>query len=226
MEFDNGSASSKNAAYMFYNVETGQAYVGSTNSVKTRFNRHVRTLQDGTHYNRRFQAAYNKNPNFEFIPLLFPTVEDARNSEQRLLEENWGNPHLLNLSKSVESFRLGMKDSEETRLKKSLSKKGIPQSPELIQKRADANRGQKRSPEICKMIGDLKRGNQYWLGKNHTEESKALISQAHSRPISAGGLVFPSISAAADHYGISVASAQKRVVSPFPQWSDWVYLPK
>lgn len=45
-----------------------------------------------------------------------------------------------------------------------------------IRKNADNNFGLKRSKETCRKIGLAKKGNKFWLGRNHTEESKKKMS--------------------------------------------------
>lgn len=212
------------ATYMFLNPITGEYYVGSTNNVRRRLNEHRNELTKGTHHCWKFQRAYNNNPNFEFRPVLTPTRQDAQNLEQNLIDEGWGDQKLLNVSKDTESFRLGCTDSDETRLKKSLSKKGIPQSAELVEKRAQANRGQTRSLETCSRIGSAKKGNQYWLGKTHSEESRQAISQAKKKPVSIDGQLYPSISDAAKQLDTSIAAVHRKVSNPNPKWSNWSYV--
>ena len=211
------------ATYMLINPLTGEYYVGSTNNLRRRSNEHLSELAKGTHHCWKLQRAFNNSPNFELHPVLTPTRQEAQALEQNIIDESWGDPKFLNVAKDTECFRLGCKDSEETRLKKSVSKKGIPQSAELVEKRAEANRGQFRSPETCERIGLAKKGNQFWLGKSHSQESRQLLSAAKKKPVVIDGQSYPSISDAAQQLELSIASTHRRVANP--KWANWNYAP-
>ena len=96
------------------------------------------------------------------------------------------------VAERMRTFRIGKKDSEKTRKKKSESAKGRPMSPEAIAKTAAFHRGRKRSPEtLAKMSAALKgkglgkvvlqetreklRVNA--IGRGHTEEIKKVMSE-------------------------------------------------
>lgn len=111
--------------YLLHNQETDQTYVGS-GILYERYKYHKNSLDKNKHGNYKLQIAFNKNPNFDFIglPVNENNFTNEQNRElalileQNTINENINNKLLLNISKNVEFPRLGIKDSEETILKK------------------------------------------------------------------------------------------------------------
>lgn len=210
--------------YLIRDHDTQKAYVGSTIDVEKRFIAHHNTLKAGSHANKHLQKAFDENHKADIVFIPLNADVNVLDVEQCILDEFYDQGVLYNIAKNARAPNMGMSDSEETRLKKSLAKKGIPQSPDLIEKRAEANRGKKRSPETCERIGLAKKGNTFWLGKNHSQETREKMSESKKKPVIVEGKEFPSISAAASHYGLSITSTQKRIVSDRPNWADWQYV--
>lgn len=88
-------------AYAYHNPETGQLYVGSTGHEQRRKSSHLSSLRKGIHPNRRFQNAYDRNPNFEYVAFETGDRDEAFDFEQSVLDEQGRNPLLLNLSRDA-----------------------------------------------------------------------------------------------------------------------------
>lgn len=95
-------------AYVFKHNESGKFYVGSTGRFKRRRKEHITLLRSNAHPVTELQELYNRSPHFTFYLTVTGTDsedEDARekaySEEQRLLDEYWGDPLLLNYSKNA-----------------------------------------------------------------------------------------------------------------------------
>ena len=125
--------------------------------------------------------------------------------------------------------RVGKSHSEETRAKisakvqTSLAEgrggKFIP-SAETRQKMSDALKGNqsakgyKRTDAEREAIRQRTLGNQNWLGKKHTEESRAKMSkQIHVMP---DDIVLPSLTAVLDKYGLKMPTLNRALKSGNP----------
>jgi predicted GIY-YIG superfamily endonuclease len=120
--------------------------------------------------------------------------------------------------KKIGDVHRGKVESDETRLKKSLSKKGIPQSPELIEKRAAALRGRSLSPpeliarteNIRKKIENLSEAE----NQNRLEQlarQSVIGANKVRRSIEYNGTIYSSISEAIQAEKISSATMYKRL---------------
>lgn len=157
------------AAYVFYNPDTKQAYVGSTKDALYREKKHLQALKNNRHPNYKFQLAYNRNPNFIFMYVHMNTRDEATEAEQKLIDEFYGLPFFLNISNDARYCSVS--HSEESRLKMSLSHKGKKRTSEAIEKTRLANIGHKRN-----------------LGRKHSEETRkkiSLISTGRTHVVSA-----------------------------------------
>ena len=237
-------------AYLLHNPETDETYVGSGVLTKRR-TEHYRELVSGTHHNENLQNAYNKNPNFEFIAVPMQDRDEAFSLEQAIIDEQWGNPLFLNLSRNARACcveitpeiranmsaanlgkNLGRKHSEETNERNRQRNLGKVLSPETIAKRVAKITGVPRAPEVIEKIRLL------CIGREHTEESKNKMSvaakargysdnaiagmkKAISIPIVADGVVYESASAAAREYGIDPSTALTRVRNA--KVSNWMF---
>jgi hypothetical protein len=105
--------------YMLHNRETGEAYIGS-GILNERRNTHFSRLRHNTHHNHRLQAAYNRNPNFDFIGVPVEGEDrkevrvEALNIEASLVDENARNPLLLNLMRNITEDNTFLGHSEES----------------------------------------------------------------------------------------------------------------
>lgn len=156
--------------YILHNPETDETYVGS-GILRKRENRHFNTLKAGTHHNHRLQAAYGRNPSFDFVSVPMQNFEEARKFEQALIDENWGNPLFLNLSKSVDECRPLPDAVVRQKLSEAVRQR-------LAEGWRPAMLGRQHSEETKALYSEQRKGNQHALGSKHTEEWKQSRSQA------------------------------------------------
>lgn len=215
--------------YMFYNSETGESYIGSTNNKERRLTRHLDDLKRNKHHSWKFQRAFNKNPNFEVHCVPMETRDQATEFEKLLVEENWGNPNLLNVAQNVENALIGWNHTLEAIEKMKVSRTGMKQAPETVQKRIEKNTGQKRSEEAkARMSAAAK--EQYANGRvpltkgvKPSEEVIERMRQAQTlacgKSVSVNGIVYESVSAAGRALGIHHTTVLYRINSAgFPDW--------
>ena len=125
--------------------------------------------------------------------------------------------------------RTGSKHSEETRAKISAkiqaavaegrAGKFIP-SEETRRKMSEALKGNQcakghiRSEEHRRKLSEANKGNQNWLGKHHSEESRLKMSKGVVETTS--GTKFPSLTAALQHYEMTMPTLRRALVSGKP----------
>lgn len=188
--------------YILHNKNTDETYAGSgvledrkaSHFYRLEAGREGKRGKDGKlirHHNRRLQAAYNRDPNFDFIAIATETREEATQAEQALIDEFRGNPLFLNLSDSAVNGVY--KQSEETRaLRSSLMRGnknslGHQQSDEHKEKIRQAMLGKVISPETRQKLSDVKKGTKHseehirnnslaQTGKTHSLETRLKMS--------------------------------------------------
>lgn len=250
--------------YMIHNEETNQVYFGS-GVLKRRFDVHRSQLKNGNHPNPRLQGAYNKNPNFDFIGLAVEgeNKKEVRTTafalEQMDINENIGNPLMLNIAQDVEANWRDMRHSPETKEVISQKLKSNWQDPQyrekvvnaqnegkvnmseddkaLLQKKlSDAQlaryerlggsptKGQVRSDEFCERNSSYI--TEMWQDPEYRERQRqARVGRenvAARKQVSVDGVIYPSLTAAAQAFGITKQGARGRIDSEKNQ--SWQYL--
>lgn len=167
--------------YAIRNTITDKLYIGSAVHIGNRLHNHRKRLRKNIHPNRYLQLAWNKywEQSFEFVILeyvesnsLLLHCEDSWIEQTKCYDKNYGYN-----SRRIANSNLGLKFSEETKLKQSLAGKGHSRnkgnspSAETRLKLSIANKGKKRSPE------QLARMSAARIGEVRTEEQKAKISK-------------------------------------------------
>ena len=108
-----------------YQISIGDYfYFGQAQNLKKRKREHLNRLKKGTHVNPIMQNVYNKYQEFDFQEVLYCSVDELNDQEQRLLDAFWGTEGCMNISKDAEAVWRGLKLSEETKRKMSEAKKG------------------------------------------------------------------------------------------------------
>lgn len=149
-------------------------YGGRAVDFRQRWARHLRGLKKGTHPNPHMQAVYNIHGRFEpSVLTVIQTKDDAQPVEQAWLDQNFGLPGCLNLSRS------------------SRNNNG-PWSAETRRKLLGVNRGRKMSEATRQAMSEsqLNRGwvisdegrrklSQASSNRRHSESARQKISAAH-----------------------------------------------
>lgn len=161
----------KTGVYLIFCIANEKLYVGSAaNSFKDRFAVHKCTLRNKKHPNPKLQNSWNKYGEnaFLFTPLEYVTPRDCVNREQfwitRLIP-------FFNISPTAGNC-LGVKHSEETKLKMSSWQIGRKLTAEHIAKSAASHRGMKHSEETRKRMSIAQKA----IGRKHSAETKAKIA--------------------------------------------------
>lgn len=92
------------AVYIIENQETGKFYVGSTININCRAKKHLTTLNNGKHANKKLQEQFDlvTDKNKIVMHVCFKnTVVIARAREQLILDEGFGHESCLNVSNNV-----------------------------------------------------------------------------------------------------------------------------
>lgn len=195
--------------YRITNMANNKFYIGSALSFERRSWQHKYDLRRGKHKNPRLQAAWNKYGEDMFV---FEVLEEIPAGEDQLAWENKhlhvcvGQPDCYNINPDAELPRLGVPHTEASKRKTSASRKGKAAgeehyrygqevAEEVRQKIGDAQRGRPKAPgrkvseegraKIRANI-DAGRSHKHWVGRKHTNESKAKMSRAIIAKTSAG----------------------------------------
>jgi len=183
--------------YTIVNEVAGKQYVGSSIDIERRWAEHIRELENGVHENAYLQRAWNKYGAMAFV---FKIVECCESESLLACEQAWLDSlrlgiGLYNISPTAGNC-LGVKHTDETRMKMSQAKKGKPSSflgckhtDESNEKNRLAHLGKKLSKEHKRKIGSAHRGmkrsketceklRQAQLGKRHDEVAKAKMRKA------------------------------------------------
>lgn len=151
------------ATYRLINKPTGHYYVGSTNNLARRLNRHRCDLQSGTHHSTKLQKQFVGWESIEVVFTVHQTPESALEHEQSEIDDHYIDPLCCNVATGVTGFWTGSH--------------GRP--PEITERIAAANRGRKHDDafrEKCR---------QRMLGTTMSADQKQKISDAlYGRTIS------------------------------------------
>lgn len=162
------------ATYRLTNKLTGHFYIGSTNNLARRLNRHRNDLEKGRHHATAFQRAFHSWEYLNIDYVVHITVEEAVTTEQDGIDDNYTDPLCCNMATGSSSFWTG--------------EFGMPQ--EIRDKIAAANRGRKYGDEFrekCRqrMLGSVMSANQKQkisdslFGRVRTDEERKNISRGN-----------------------------------------------
>lgn len=127
------------AIYIITNAVNGRQYVGSSVDVQGRWRTHARTLDNGTHHNRKLLRAWEKDGASCFQFEVLETVPEPNlliSREQFYMDtlKPW-----YNVAPRADSS-LGVKRSSETRAKISQAKTGVTHTEETRRKMSETHR--------------------------------------------------------------------------------------
>ena len=138
----------KSGIYLITNLTNNKHYIGSAINLSIRQRTHFNNLKQNKHCNKHLQASYNKHgiDNFKFDILWLCSKEDLLHYEQIYIDL-WKPEY--NICKTAGST-LGIKLSDETKLKMSLSSKGKPKSKEARINMSIGQLGNHKSSRLTK----------------------------------------------------------------------------
>jgi len=206
----------KSGVYRIINLLNEKFYIGSTIDLMKRKVNHFNILKINKHKNKHLQNSWNKygeeNFKFEIIEL----VEDVNNlidREQYYISKYWDSCKTCYNISPTAGNTLGVKMSEESKMKMSKLKTGKKLSEEHKKKISEsgkgrkltkenqqilikANTGAKRSEETKKKMSKIHKGKKlsnetkYKIsiankGHNVSEETRRKVGEAHNKPIKA-----------------------------------------
>jgi group I intron endonuclease len=217
--------------YRITNMVNNKYYIGSAESFARREWQHRNDLKRGVHKNPHLQASWNKYGGDAFV---FEILEEVPEGESQLAWEDKylslyaANYECYNINQNAELPRLGLKHTEASKQKTSVSRTGKAAgadhyrygqtvSPEVRQKIGDTQRGvakPERTEEHRRNLSIANTGNQNWLGKKHSEESKLKMSKQVLEVTT--GIQFPSLTAVLQHYGMKMPTLRRALLAGKP----------
>lgn len=223
--------------YKITNMANNKYYIGSAESFARRQWQHKYDLKRKAHKNPRLQAAWDKYGEEMFVFEVLEEISEGKSQlevEDGYLKKCVGQLDCYNINPSAELSRLGIVLTEQVKQNISAGRKGKHAgenhyrygetvSPEVREKIGATQRGKPKAPNRkvseegkAKIRANIEAGrsHMHWLGRNHTEETKAKMS----KPILVmpDNKVFPSLSAVLDHYGIFMPTLRRALKTGNP----------
>lgn len=152
--------------YAILNKINKKLYIGSAINLRIRKNDHLKLLRKNKHYNRYLQSTFNKHKeeNFSFLILEYINYKfDLIKREQYYIDryQSFNRNHGYNLSPTAGSS-LGVKFSEEIRLKNNITRKGTKLPKEWSDNISKALKGRKLHPDHIKNRSESRKSNSRW----------------------------------------------------------------
>jgi group I intron endonuclease len=174
--------------YKIQNTVNGKCYIGSAKSFKNRFRKHKNVLAKNSHHSIKLQRSWNKygEDAFIFQPIILCEPKNLLLYEQQAIDFYDSYHKGYNATIKANS-KLGMKSSDETRKKISISRTGMKLSESHKKAISIGNIGKKRSEETKEKqrialtgkkkseshVENMRKAN---LGKTYSDETKAKVS--------------------------------------------------
>lgn len=211
------------AVYKIENLANGKFYIGSSVDVRIRFCTHRRELRTGTHHCQPLQRTWAKYGEHCFKFEIVENVasrDELFSAENRWLDVHYGRPHCYNTGTRAGAAFMGRKHADDAKQKVSQAQKGKQHrlghtnSPKHRQRISAAMKGKEKSPEHVEKIRQRMLGTSYAKGRIVTDEMRARFE----RPVLevASGLTFPSVKAAAQHFGLDRPNVSRALKSATP----------
>jgi group I intron endonuclease len=223
--------------YRITNMANGYYYIGSAESFARREWQHKYELKKGAHKNPRLQAAWNKYGPDMFVFEIVEEIPEGRSAfdiENTYLLKCVGQSDCYNVNTDAIGMRTGIPMTEESKNKVSRNRKGKHAgekhyrygqtvAPEIREKIGAAQRDKPKAPGRkvseegrAKIRANIKAGrsHKHWAGRKHTEEAKAKMQKAVF--CNTDGIMFPSLTAVLQHYGIKMPTLRRALLSGEP----------
>ena len=149
--------------YQIQNTINLKSYIGYSNNVRLRWNKHVCDLRKGKHGNKHLQYSWLKYgyESFTLSILAENLTKESALVYEKVIIKLWKDAgHCYNMTDGGDSgpSRAGSSPSEETRKKMSKSQKGHPVSEETRKKIGDIHRGKPLSLETRRKMSESRKG--------------------------------------------------------------------
>src|SRR3989304_452271 len=135
--------------YRIVNIITHKSYVGSSENIYCRWDKHKSTLKNNKHTNPKLQNSYNKHGIDAFMFIIIQQC-DSDNKTLEIFEQKWIDI-IDSYHNGYNCIEKASRDncvlSQETKNKMSESGKGRILSEEHKRKISEANKGKKHSEE-------------------------------------------------------------------------------
>lgn len=192
--------------YKIENLINGKVYFGQTIDYEKRKTEHIRALNGGYHRNRYLQSAWKKYgaEAFSFSLVESCVEQDLDSLEVKYILDNASvAPNGYNLTSGGEGAR-GLKWSEESREKVSLSRKGKPRHPRKDERQSEVAKAKMSASMKAKWQDETYRSRQQksHMGKSFSQETKDKMSKAHKGCVQSNarkvlcvetGIIYPSV---------------------------------
>ena len=212
--------------YVLTHIPSMKIYIGSTMDLHQRMIQHASRLRLG-HPNKHLQSAYDESPRFNLsfraAPPNLPKKELLdliRGWEGELLKQHEGSELLLNIAIDPNFPGTGTSPSKETREKLRQAMLGRFVSEVTRQKRSETLMGHVHSEETREKLRlSSLTPERIAVANNNLKLATAKIS----RPVVVGDVVYPTMKAAGEAFGINGSSVEKRIKSKNPAFANWSY---
>ena len=167
--------------YSIKNILDNKRYVGQTINLEKRKICHFHSLKNNSHFNFKLQGDFNKygENNFLFEILVYCEPTELTKYEQSFV--NFYKSNIYNILLDCVNSQQGIKMSEETRKKMSISHKGIlagekhPNFGKHLSEETRKKISNKKSKENNPMFGKTGKNHPNY-GKHFSEETKEKMS--------------------------------------------------
>jgi group I intron endonuclease len=168
--------------YKIENLINGKCYIGQSIVLQKRKNIHLSNLRRNVHKNTHLQNSFNKYGEKNFI---FKIILYCEPNELTRYEQFFSNYYkMLNLSYNIRECidsNSGLKHTEESKEKMSISNKGKVRSEEYKRNMSVIKTGKHLTEEqALKRVGSQTGEKGNFFGRKHTKEAKDKVSKANS----------------------------------------------
>jgi group I intron endonuclease len=217
------------AVYAIISNSTDKIYVGSTEDLYIRANKHRTSLSNGVHRNKNLQKVFNEDPNFSISFTHTETKEEATIIEQRMLDNMSSTGRLLNISPDAFIACKGITLSDAA--KEHLRQKTIQQfsTQEARDAHSQISKRLWQDPEFRhKQESRVMTQEQIELNRKHTTElwqkPEFRCIKRNRRSVIVNGDYYPSLKLAADATNITDRTIMSRIRDTSPKFSDYSYV--
>lgn len=183
-------ATSYNTTHCIYRIVcfySGYLYIGRTSNSSKRCDEHFKSLEKGTHHNIRLQSAYNKYGRDSFY---FEVIENGLTREQAIEREQYWIAHL-------NTYLHGY----------NMSKGG--ENAGIVQHACEWNGVEYESIAACaRVTGYTEKSMGRYIHLGYVCDNDIPLI---GKPVTYEGVDYPSVSAAAKAYGVSLPTMSYRV---------------